>query len=95
MVQQTADTARPLAIWHARADCNRTPPGQVRRDLGGEEFAVLLPGNGPVTARLVAGRLRAALDQSGDLRYTVSIGLASLAAGASPSALLKRADAAL
>jgi diguanylate cyclase (GGDEF)-like protein len=64
--------------------------------LGGEEFAVLLPDTGPDTARLVAGRLRAALDQAaGGVRYTVSIGVASLAAGESLSALLKRADAAL
>ncbi|WP_323141362.1 GGDEF domain-containing protein [Massilia phyllosphaerae] len=64
--------------------------------LGGEEFAVLLPDTGPDTARLVAGRLRTALDQAaGGVRYTVSIGVASLAAGESLSALLKRADAAL
>jgi len=64
--------------------------------LGGEEFAVLLPDTVLDTARLVAGRLLAALDQSdGGVRYTVSIGLASLEAGESLAALLKRADAAL
>ena len=68
--------------------------------LGGEEFAVLLPDTGPDTARLVAERLRAALDQrggegQGQVRYTVSIGQATLAPGESLAGLLKRADAAL
>ena len=69
--------------------------------LGGEEFAVLLPDTTLGTARLVAERLRAALDRSaGDaaadsIQYTVSIGLAGLAPGESLAALLKRADAAL
>ena len=69
--------------------------------LGGEEFAVLLPDTTFGTARLVAERLRAALDRSaGDaaadsIQYTVSIGLAGLAPGESLAALLKRADAAL
>jgi len=69
--------------------------------LGGEEFAVLLPDTGEETARVVAERLRAALDrgvdagEAGLVRYTVSIGLATLQAGESLAALLGRADAAL
>jgi diguanylate cyclase (GGDEF)-like protein len=65
--------------------------------LGGEEFAVLLPDTALDTARVVTERLHASLDKSdgGELRYTVSIGLASLEEGESLAALLKRADAAL
>lgn len=69
--------------------------------LGGEEFAVLLPDTGEATARVVAERLRAALDrgmdagETGLVRYTVSIGLATLRTGEPLAGLLGRADAAL
>jgi diguanylate cyclase (GGDEF)-like protein len=70
--------------------------------LGGEEFAVLMPDTGLDTARLVAERLRAGLEQGcaaddgrHEVRYSVSIGLAALEAGESLAGLLKRADAAL
>ncbi len=70
--------------------------------LGGEEFAVLLPGTDEVMARIVAERLRAALEHTLPavgggvaLRYTVSVGLATLAPGESVEALLGRADRAL
>jgi len=70
--------------------------------LGGEEFAVLLPGVGPAAALAVAERLRAALDRSLYLgpatipvAYTVSIGVALLQPDESLAALMARADAAL
>ncbi|KIM00659.1 GAF domain/sensory box/EAL domain protein [Paramagnetospirillum magnetotacticum MS-1] len=53
--------------------------------LGGEEFAVVLPGTSPEAALPVAERLRAALAEtvvatdSGQARITVSLGLADLA----------------
>jgi len=70
--------------------------------LGGEEFAVLLPDASPETAAMVAERLRSALDRStpaagssGGPGYTVSIGLAMLAADESFASLMQRADEAL
>jgi len=70
--------------------------------LGGEEFAVLLPDTTPERARVVAQRLREALQQSATaaaggrtVRYTASIGLACLESGESLDRLLQRADAAL
>jgi diguanylate cyclase (GGDEF)-like protein len=68
--------------------------------IGGEEFAVLLPGTAPAEARTVAERLResvAALDLSdlaADLRVTVSAGVAGWSSGG-PKELLAAADAAL
>lgn len=68
--------------------------------LGGEEFAVLLPGTTPANALAVAERLRLALEQSGIdsgeghiIRVTLSAGLAPLAGDAEHSLAL--ADAAL
>jgi diguanylate cyclase (GGDEF)-like protein len=69
--------------------------------LGGEEFAVLLPQTGGEQARHVAERLRHTLEQAcvraahGLVRYTVSVGIASLLPEESIAALLARADAAL
>ena len=71
--------------------------------LGGEEFGVLLPDADEDLARAVAERLRAAvaaavvpLDGAGELRFTVSIGAATLDPGdADGAALLARADAAM
>ncbi len=70
--------------------------------LGGEEFAVLLPQTGAEHALLAAERLRATLEQSavrctghGLVHYTVSVGVATLAAGETIAGLLERADAAL
>lgn len=70
--------------------------------LGGEEFAVLLPDANHPTAMDVAARLRKALDRSLQLvpaavpvGYTVSIGVATLAAGETVAGLMARADAAL
>ncbi len=70
--------------------------------IGGEEFAVLLPGSDLASAQRVAERLRAALEaqpaptDAGPVRCTVSIGIATMdEATASVEALLKRADEAL
>jgi len=70
--------------------------------MGGEEFAVLLPQTGADQALLAAERLRAALEQAalrcgdgGFVRYTISVGVATLGPGESIAGLLERADAAL
>ncbi|WP_168734379.1 diguanylate cyclase [Pseudothauera nasutitermitis] len=67
--------------------------------LGGEEFALLLPGTDAAGAATLGERLRSALEHSrietfkGDIHVTTSIGLAPLAGDA--RTLLARADAAL
>ncbi len=70
--------------------------------LGGEEFAVLLPGTDLGGARVIAERLRAGLEaatldvEGRPLRMTVSIGAAQLRpSDADADAALMRADAAL
>ena len=69
--------------------------------IGGEEFAVLLPGNGLSSARLFAEGLRVSFAAtsfaSGDTRFnvTASFGVAALASGDTLSSLLVRADQAL
>jgi diguanylate cyclase (GGDEF)-like protein len=70
--------------------------------LGGEEFAVLLPQTGGEQALHAAERLRCTLEQAcvrggahGLVRYTVSVGIATLQREESIAALLARADAAL
>jgi diguanylate cyclase (GGDEF)-like protein/PAS domain S-box-containing protein len=70
--------------------------------IGGEEFAVLLPGTTRAEARISAERLRARVEESGlekgqqAVKFTVSIGLAEASKECRdlPS-LLKRADEAL
>lgn len=81
--------------------------GQLRRfdtagRLGGEEFAVLLPGASPAAARSFAMRLRRAVEstplgRNGErIAMTVSIGVAAIDADdASADSALLRADAAL
>ena len=71
--------------------------------LGGEEFGVLLTGSGPEEAYVVAERLRTevmelAVEHGGEtMRFTISIGLVSLASatGISVEAMMKKADTAL
>jgi two-component system cell cycle response regulator len=71
--------------------------------LGGEEFAVLMPGTDLATAALVAERARAAIagepvllgDTGLRLAITVSAGLAEAGAGMAPRDLYRLADAAL
>ncbi|MFL6635529.1 MAG: diguanylate cyclase [Massilia sp.] len=81
--------------------------GAVLRDdacarVGGEEFAVLLPHKDADAAVHLADELRrilerAAVDGTGGaaVRYTVSVGVATLDHGESLASLLQRADAAL
>jgi diguanylate cyclase (GGDEF)-like protein len=69
--------------------------------VGGEEFVAVLPGATLAQARLVAERMRGAIDAArligptGEVRFTVSIGVAGARIAESASALLERADAAL
>lgn len=79
--------------------------GLRERDLlgrvGGEEFVAVLPRATLAQARQVAERMRSAIDAtrligpSGEVRFTVSIGVAGARTAESASALLERADAAL
>jgi len=75
--------------------------GDLAARIGGEEFALLLPGAGLTGAVELAERLRAAIaaapvDAGGTpLAVTVSLGCATLAPGEPPTALLARADARL
>ena len=70
---------------------------------GGEEMALLLPETGPAGARVIAERLRAAIEQSshetesGSLRVTVSLGVATFPSAGleTPEQLLEAADQAL
>jgi diguanylate cyclase (GGDEF)-like protein len=69
--------------------------------VGGEEFVAVLPGATLAQARQVAERMRSAIDAtrligpSGEVRFTVSIGVSGARIAESASALLERADAAL
>lgn len=69
--------------------------------VGGEEFAIVLPGTNLMAARLFAEGARgalAAMPMEGlpdDRRVTASFGVAELLPGESPSSLMRRADAAL
>ncbi len=66
--------------------------------LGGEEFALLLPGADTVALRRIAEQLRVAVENEmrcGDRHVTVSIGATVLAADESASDWLSRADAAM
>lgn len=79
--------------------------GDIAARLGGEEFAVLLPGAGAADAAALAERLRAALAAEvphpggAPARVTVSIGVAAVAREGAPQpaldAALAAADAAL
>ncbi|KMO16777.1 hypothetical protein NS228_00415 [Methylobacterium indicum] len=74
--------------------------GATAGRLGGEEFAVLMPGHGIAGAAVVAHRIRSQCATGPvpglpDLRFTASIGLSEWAPGDSVDSLLKRADVAL
>jgi diguanylate cyclase (GGDEF)-like protein len=79
-----------------------TGSGDAVARLGGEEFAILLPGRSSRSALSLAERLRATVEglrlSEGDelIRFTVSVGLSSLQAGeAGFEPMLRRADRAL
>lgn len=68
--------------------------------IGGEEFAILMPGTTAEAAATVGERLRAAVENGGDdhpelPRVTVSIGVAALGDGSDAASLLAAADYAL
>jgi diguanylate cyclase (GGDEF)-like protein len=66
--------------------------------LGGEEFLIVLPGSDKAGARVVAERLRRAIesDLSTGMRYTMSFGVSSSAVGAFDfNSLLEETDGAL
>lgn len=77
--------------------------GDLLARLGGEEFGVILSRAEPADAWAVAERIRSRIEAhdiengSAPIRVTVSLGIASLAAGAAAdgAALLREADAAL
>jgi diguanylate cyclase (GGDEF)-like protein len=75
--------------------------GDVLGRLGGEEFALVLPRSSLEGARLVAERLRMAVNDAvlpacaGDYRMTVSIGLVTIAPDEALTTALARADHAL
>lgn len=68
---------------------------------GGEEFAVILPGDQATEAQKTAERVRAAIQATTfpidgrDLKVTISGGLTQVTATDTPEAMLKRADEAL
>lgn len=79
-----------------------TGSGDAVARLGGEEFAILLPGRSARSALSLAERLRATVEglrlSEGDelIRFTVSVGLSSLQPGESTfESMLRRADRAL
>ncbi len=75
--------------------------GHYAARIGGEEFAILLPGCNLAAARLVAENARVAFSQvrldglPAQLRLTASFGVAEHIAGESASELQRRADEAL
>jgi len=75
--------------------------GDLAARIGGEEFALLLPGADLAGAVELAGRVRAAVAArpipaaAALLMVTVSLGCAALAPGEAPEALVARADARL
>lgn len=76
------------------------PETAVLGRLGGEEFACLLVGANPASARMIAERLRRtfariALPDMPDLRLSVSVGIAQACPGCHFDHLLRQADTAL
>jgi diguanylate cyclase (GGDEF)-like protein len=77
------------------------PTGHVAGRMGGEEFAVLMPGTNLPSARLFAEGARAAFGAMtidglpDDRRFTASFGVAELTAGESLEEMMRRADQAL
>jgi diguanylate cyclase (GGDEF)-like protein len=76
-------------------------PSDLVARYGGEEFVISLPETGTDGAKLVADRLRAAIEsaavttESGPVRFTVSIGVAVCSRSSSLAEAMQRADEAL
>jgi diguanylate cyclase (GGDEF)-like protein len=87
VLAQVADVAR-----------SRLPADAFFARVGGEEFAVLLPGSRLSEARACAERIRAAMEKERfrfsdvDIPVTVSLGAAELAGEQSPDTLYQAAD---
>ena len=91
-----------LVQFAVRLQASLAGPGVSLARLGGEEFAVLLPGRAPAQAAALAEALRARLAQDvtllpeGRLQVSVSIGVAGLGASTEDgSALFRAADRAM
>jgi diguanylate cyclase (GGDEF)-like protein len=76
-------------------------PGNVSGRIGGEEFAVLLPGSNLASGKLFAEGIRSAFSAMpvaglpAELRFTASFGVAELKSGEELAELMLRADEAL
>ncbi len=95
------DTGDQVIIAFASLLAANAPSGAIVSRMGGEEFAVLLPGANLIAGRLFAETLRATFaDQPiaalpGHVRVTASFGVAEFDGSESLSDLRRRADAAL
>lgn len=80
---------------------NNARPMDLPARYGGEEFAMILPRTPIADAKIVAERVRQAIDgthcryEGTDLHVTASTGVAQILAGESISTLIQRADEAL
>jgi diguanylate cyclase (GGDEF)-like protein len=85
----------------ARTASNAFRPNDILGRVGGEEFAVILPGSGVEASVAIAERLRKAFEEAAEfvggtpLHATLSVGVAASAIGASLESLMKDADTAL
>jgi diguanylate cyclase (GGDEF)-like protein len=91
-----------LAIKALAEICNQAlRPHDILARYGGEEFVLTLPHTDEAGARVVAERIRKAVEQlelasaSGPVRFTVSIGLSIYKKDLSLEHILERADQAL
>jgi diguanylate cyclase (GGDEF)-like protein len=78
--------------------CQHCPPDGVVARLGGEEFAIWLPGMLSDKAQALAEQIRAATEAlvaCEEIRFTVSIAVGIGQAGEAVEALVKRTDLAL
>lgn len=95
------DTGDQVIIAFADLLAGNSPKNAIVSRMGGEEFAVMLPGTSLNAARLYAETLRAAFAAlpigalPGHMRVTASIGVAEFDGTESLSDLRRRADAAL
>lgn len=68
------------AIGHAISNSIR--PGDLAARIGGDEFAVLLPGTTPADACVVADRICAAVALCADPPVSISVGVAAVSSDA-------------
>jgi diguanylate cyclase (GGDEF)-like protein len=95
------DTGDQVIIAFASLLASHPPPNAIVSRMGGEEFAVLLPGTSLAAGRLYAETLRSSFASQpigalpGHVRVTASFGVAEFNGTESLSDLRRRADAAL